>query len=425
MKKIIRYTMNLLGEKQRHRIYRRMTRLPQRYLEPSYTVEIARTQADLQCAYALLHDCYVGIKIIDPQPSGLRCNLFSFLPTSTIIVAKQNGKVVGTVSTILDSKSGLPSDKDFLNENNRFRRQGKTLIEVSALAVASEHRGDHSVSIMLMSFLYNHCRTFFEGDYIVAAVHPRSEDFYKALMGFEKNGEPKRYGSLKGAAAIHISMDLSQEHLDKVTSSYTSLDPMKNIGALFQTQDRRFHYATKRDGLRINPVITPQVLEHFCLQQKTIWLGMSVEERNSLIQVYSTYFGSASMSKFRKHQPIMLIEKEYRTPVQVSSFVRLGDETRFCKILDLASGGCYVKWSNELPKAGDSIQISFRIAGRTFQMRGQVAWVNDGHSLAQNRGFGICFASQISNFGLQLKDWVYANQVSLAHHKEQNKVAST
>lgn len=410
--------MSRFSETYRVNAYREMTVIPEEYLNPDFRVEIAKSQEDLQSAYALLHDSYVGIRIIDPQPSGLRCNLFSFLPTSTIVVAKLKGRVIGTVSLIKDSTAGLPSDGEFPEENNHFRRQGKSLVEVSALAVAPEFRGQHSVTFLLIAFLYKHNRHYFACDYMIAAVHPKSEIFYKALMGFEKNGRPLDYSSLKGAAAIHISMDLSEEHLQKLTDSFKSKDPMRNFGAFLQRDDRRLHHPQKTSGFLINPVITPNLLKYFCLQQKEVWSRLSQNDQNALIQVYSTYFGRASMQEFRKNMQIASIQKDYRTPVQLTAVVHHGETKSFCQILDLTSGGCYLTCTGEAPQHGEKIELSFRVCDRDYRLRAEVAWQNDGCSLKHRpNGFGIKFERAIYNLNQDLQQWIYSASTGHTHRE--------
>jgi hypothetical protein len=424
MKNFLRMAMRFLSEEQRQALYRKMARIPAEYFNPGFTVEIAQSKEDLQSAYKLLHDCYVGIKIIDPQPSGLRCNLFSFLPVATIIVAKIDGKVVGTVSAIKDSVSGLPSDKDFLNENNRLRQQGNVLIEASALAVAPEYRGEHSVSFLLMKYLYNYCRNCFRGDYMIGAVHPKAEDFYKALWKFEKNGEPLQYASLKGAAAIHISMDLSAEHFDRVIEAFGPADPQKNLGSLILGPDDRFFYPHERTGLAIHPVITPQLLKYFCLEQKEIWSRMNPQDQQTLIDIYTTYFGAASMAEFRKEDIQGGPSKEYRTPVQLPCIAEVSTESNFCEVSDLTSRGCFVIWKEVLPTVGSTVRLSLRLNRERYFVTGEVAWSNDGHTLHRGRGFGIRFSQAEYALSSNLQSLLYGPATASQEGKRLSLVGS-
>jgi Tfp pilus assembly protein PilZ len=413
MKKLIRIFMSLIGEKNRHKIYRKLAVVPKDYLSPEYRVEIARTQADLESAYALLHDCYVGIKIIDPQPSGLRCNVFSFLPTSTIIIVKKGDRVVGTVSAIKDSSAGLPSDKDFLVQNDQFRRENKILIEASALAVSPECRGDHSVSFLLMKFLYHYCCKSFQGHYMVAAVHPRAEDFYKALWKFERNGKPLHYGTLKGAAAIHISMDLSHEHFQKIVQDFRQASPLGNLAAMVAEADSRFHYPEQKACQSIFPVITPEMLKYFCLEQSEVWARMSSEEKEKLLQVYSTYFGPEAVEKFKEGRfPTRSLSQDYRTPLRLTSVLSLKDNAVFCEILDLTSKGCFVQFRGELPAVGQAIRISFFFAEQKYSLQAAVVWQNKGQTLKQPRGVGLQFAAPLRTLNSQLQQWLYGNRAA-------------
>lgn len=299
MNKLIRRALDFLDETQRHRIYRKLTALPSEFFNSDFRVEIARTPKDLESAYALLHDCYVGIRIMDPQPSGLRCNFHLLLPSSSLIIAKLHGQVIGTVCAILDSKAGLPSDQKFQNHNDHFRRQGKRLIEASALAVARHHRGDHCVSLLLMKFLYNYCQNYLRGDTLIGAVHPRSEDFYKALWHFQKNGERVFYNTLNNAEAIHMSMDLSKKHFEKVIRSYGGNSPRKNLGLMIVSPDERFHYPSPNLAGTISPAITPEILRYFCLDHDSIWERLDSSEREELIRAYCECYGADRMQEFR------------------------------------------------------------------------------------------------------------------------------
>lgn len=417
MKKLLLGLMGLLSESLRLRIYRSLKVVPNEYLSADFRVEIASTQEDLQSAFALLHDSYVEIGILDPQPSGLRCNQFSFLPTTSIIVAKYKGRVVGTISAIKDSRSGLPSDGDFLEENNLFRRHGKSLAEVSAMAVASEFRGNHAVTFLLIKFVYNHCRRYFECDHIIATSHPRTKDFVKALMGFEINGKPTTYSSLKRAAAIHISLDLSEAHLQKFTNAYRSKNPMRNLGALFQSHDNRFHYAKKAEGLQIRPVITPDILNYFCLQQKEVWSRLEFKEKRAVLQFYSTYFGDACIRNLSKSSGFLPPEKDYRTAVQLKAKIAFSKSKGFCHVLDLSSGGCYVSSQGPLPRPGERIEVAFRFRNQDYRIHGQVAWLNESQSLRHPRGMGILFYQEISFLNQELRRWTYGESAQEVQFK--------
>lgn len=411
MKAILNKAMRLLSEKHRLSLYRKMFRLPDGFHDPDFRVEIAQTQEDLKSAYALLHDCYVGIKIIDPQPSGLRCNLYSFLPTSSIIVVKHQGRVIGTVCAIKDSSSGLPSDREFLEENNRFRQQGKALIEVSAFAVTPEYRKQHRVSLMLLKYLFLYCRNCFRGDIMIGVVHPKAEDFYRALWLAEKNGKPVRYGSLKGAEAIHLTMEVSKEHFDKLTLAFGEDHPTKNLGTILRSRDSRFYYPAIKKELGINPVITPKLLRYFCLEQKGVWSSISAKDKRTLMNVYSTFFGASSMNEFQSPETSDLVEREYRTSVRLTSVASIGAAASFCKIMDLTSNGCFINWSGDLPSHGQEIQVSFCFQERIYSISGKVAWSNDVHLSSHARGFGIKFTQAVPELTRALQNSLYGNLI--------------
>ena len=242
----------------------------------------------------------------------------------------------------------------------------------------------------------------------MAAVHPRAESFYRALLGFQINSQPLKYETLNGAAAVHISMDLSANHLNKVINSYRTKDPMKNIGALFDRPDHRYHYAPKKAGLSINPAFTPTMLKYFCLQQREVWSKFSNEDRHTLIQVYSTYFGDQSMAEFRKLADEPSLEKEFRTPIRLTAVANFFEHISFGEISDLTGQGCFINSFGHLPQPNEQIEIAFRFCDQEYRVRGKVAWLNEAQSLRHRRGMGIQFEQSIPKLALDLQKWVFS-----------------
>lgn len=411
MKNMIQKCMNLLTEKSRFKIYRKLSSVPARSLDPQITLQIATTTEDLQQAYSLLHDCYVGINIMQAQPSGLRCNLFSFLPNTTALVAKKNGVVIGTVSLIRDSSLGLPSDKEFLTQNNFCRKQGQKLVEVSALAVRADFRdANHSISLLLMKYLYNFTKNYFHADQLVAIVHPRAEDFYRALWQFKRNGPVVHYNSLNKALGVHLTLDLSDSHMAKVLADFPSKNPRKNLALFCIQADSRFQYPQSIIGKSIYPVITPETVNYFCSSYNDIWTQMSPFEQNSLIRIYATYFGPGAIHKkalrLLQHQ---VMAKDYRTPLQLRSLLSFENQTGFVTLSDLSSGGCFIETADPRLIQDTEVEISFRLNGKSYRVSGEIAWRSENGNSKKPIGAGIRFSKPIAVLNFELKNWLYTN----------------
>lgn len=411
MKNIFQKCMSSLNEKLRFKIYRKLSSVPADSFDPQITLEIATTTQDLQQAYSLLHNCYVGINIIPPQPSGLRCNLFSFLPNTTTLVAKKNGVVIGTVSLIRDSAFGLPSDKEFFEQNSEFRKKGQRLVEVSALAVRSDYRNaDHSISLLLMKYLYNFTKKSFHADHLVAIVHPKAEDFYRALWQFKRNGPVVRYNSLNKALGVHLTMDLSDSHLEKIVLDFNSNNPQKNLALFCTLPDNRFHYPKTIAGKSIYPVLTPEIVNYFCATYSDIWSQMSPRDQNNLVQIYATYFGSGSINI--ASTPLLPNEacaKDYRTPLRIQSLVHYENQSYFATISDLSSGGCFIEMTTSLLLVDTDVEISFKLNGKSYKLEGCIAWKSESNKNAKANGAGIRFLASITQLNYELRDWLYSD----------------
>lgn len=409
-KLIIKFVVRLtkcLPEKIRYRIFRNRVEVPAFAMDPNFSIGIARNQSDLESSYGLLHDCYVATKLMTPHFSGLRCNLFTFLPHSTVIVAKYNGKTVGTVSLIRDSSWGLPSDKDYKIENDKLRRAGQKLVEVSALAVSKEFRNSgNAVSLLLMKYLYNYTFHFLSSSCLVCTVHPRAEDFYRALWHFERNGKIVQYQFVQGALAVHLSLEISYEKMEMAKSSYRSQELKKNLVLFVLAKDSRFHYPIRKLGAQIDPVLTPELFEYFCVQKTHVWHTLSAAEKNSLYSVYKSLFGYCNRVLLADSNITDLTSRDYRIPVEIIAMLQENGHCRIVKITDLSEGGAFIAWPKDLTDPSSQVMITFKMGNSIIRMNGEIAWKNNGKSYLQPYGFGVKFPAAKKVVGTGLKNWL-------------------
>lgn len=406
--KLITKVFKLMPESIRHQFYRNRAEVPEFALDMNFTVEIARTEADLESSYRLLHDSYVSAKLMSPDESGLRCNLYTFLPHSTVIVAKYKGEVVGTVTLIRDSIWGLPTDNDYKNENNRLRSAGGKLVEVSALAVSKSYRSSgNAVSLLLMKYLFNYTFHFLNSNRLVCTVHPRAEDFYKALWHFDRNGEVVNYQFVKGALAVHLSMEVSSGKLEKLVSSYPSKSLTKNLVLFVLHADFRFKYPDRRLGAQIDPVLTPELFEHFCVKKTGVWKTFTDAQKQSLYSIYFELFGYCNSQLQIELKDPNYLGRSYRVPTEVATAVQFDKRHIFTKLTDMSTGGAFVSWPEDQPDPVDDIVVSFKIGERTVKTKATITWKNKGQSHLQPYGFGIKFLNTESTGIIQLKDWFY------------------
>ncbi len=397
-----------LPESWRYRFYRSWFSVPDLAWDENFRVEIASSEKDLECAYRVLHDAYVATQLMTPHASGLRCNLYSFLPHTTVIVAKYKGEIVGTVSLIRDSVWGLPSDKDYRKENDTLRDGGRKLVEVSALAVAPSFRNaGNAVSFLLMKYIFNYSAQYWGVDHLVCTVHPRAQDFYKALSHFQRNGGVIQYPFVQGALAVHLSMLISAAHTEKIIRSYPSKDVNRNLMLFFLNEDPRLTYPSHRRGAQIDPVLTPELFERFCVRETGVWNNLTSFEKNSFYHLYFGMFGYCNPQLQVRPEASDPCLRDYRIPTEILAVIDRGQESHFAMLTDLSKGGAFLAWSKERGDLGSSFPISFKIGSTIIRTTAEVIWKNDGSSLQHPHGIGIKFKEEQAISSLNLQSWLY------------------
>lgn len=415
IKKVLTKAFQKVPESLRFPLLRLLARVPELALNQNFRIEIAQSKEDLECAFKLLHDCYVGKGLMKPHQTGMRCNMFTFLPHSTIVVVKLHEIVVGTVSLIRDSKCGLPSDKDFLNENENLRHVNKNLVEVSALAVCPEFRKQgNAISLLLMKYLYNYCKDFFQSDCLVCTVHPRAEDFYKSLWNFKRNGDVVKYQFAGGALAVHLSMTLSEDSERHIVRSYGSQTKRRNLALFVLEKDSRFVFPKRENGEQIDPVMSLESFQYFCFEKAATWFELSDREKSILVSIYRQYKSKTTkllaqhfvnQSHLQIHQDVQIqrpVQRDYRFPTNVFSIIQDENNSQFAKIKDISSGGAFVQWNSQHAPPKGQFRITLKIKNQTFQAVAEVAWINSHPKDHSTCGFGIRFIDkkqhQIVNF---------------------------
>lgn len=414
LKFAFRVLQTLIPENWHLRIIRKLARVPRLAWEPSFTVRVAETKDELEGAYKLLHDCYVRMGLMSPDPSGLRCNIYSFLPETTTVIVKSGEDVVGSVTLIKDSPIGLPSDKDYLNENNLIRAQGHRIVEVSALAIDPKFRNtNHAISLLLMKFLYNYSSNYFDSSILICTVHPRAGSFYKALWGFQQNGEVVEYKFVGGALAIHLSMELSKTKRSQTIDSYESSDVDKNLALFVLMNDQRFQYPQRVAGQVLDPVMSPELLRYFIVERTHFLHQMDFKDYEALRSMHGYKFDEVS---FLKMIPLpedkirfdggKFLNREYRMPVRARGFMTYGNVSHFCEILDFCTFGCFIHVDSDIDYSVDSeVSISMVLASNVFEVSGTIQWRNKKNNNRHPEGYGIKFSESQKNIFNLIRSW--------------------
>lgn len=193
----------------------------------------AQSRAELEAAFALLHDAYVGAGFTRPDPSGLRVTFYQALPSSVTLVAMEGDTVVATVALLRRTALGLPievfADISGLVDGSRF------VGEISALAIHPSQRGQRRrVLFGLLRYLHAYAAQHMKLTDLFLTCNPRHIDFYESVMLFQRVGRNvvESYDFVDGAPAVGAWQDVTTAH-DRFRSTFDRSDAKDNLYRLF------------------------------------------------------------------------------------------------------------------------------------------------------------------------------------------------
>jgi len=160
-----------------------------------YQVRIARTVAEYQDAFRLLHVAYVYEGIESVRGVDMRITPQHVLPESTVFVAYEGDLLVGTMTVTLDSPAGLPVEQDYPKAIAALRQQGASLVEFGSLAVVKRcWRTGVTTLINMVSHWFSH--EVLRATHCVIGIHPKAAPFYRAVYAFEPLGPARPHAEL-------------------------------------------------------------------------------------------------------------------------------------------------------------------------------------------------------------------------------------
>ncbi len=286
---LLRQIVSLMPEKMRHEFIRSRIRLGDG--APShYIFKLAETREELEQAFKVLHDAYVGQGYMDPHPSGMRVTKYHALPTTAVLVAKdtRTDTVVATVSIVRNTALGLPLDSIFPLED--IKKKYRHLAEVSSLAIGKDHRGDPGLLLWpLLRYFYKYIRDVMRVDAYVIGVNPSWHDLYKGILSFTKleGFHSASYSFVNNAPVSAYFVDVVEQeflfyknyaHLPKESNFYRYYKQSKMPASQYQFPLRRYYSVQ-------NTVMNKEFLNYFFVE-KTDALSLFTEEEKNIVQQY-------------------------------------------------------------------------------------------------------------------------------------------
>jgi len=184
------------------------------------TVHIAHSSHDHHLAEALVKERYTW--------RGYQLTPHVHHPQRKTFLAYSGDQLLGTLSILLDSNTGLVADGLFKPELDRYRKLGHRVCELGKLAIsgAGNSRG---VATALFNMAYLYGRTIHHVTDTFIEVNPRHVSFYRRLLGFDVIAK-RRHCPRVNAPAILMHLDVA--HADRqISQSATSNCSAKTTGA--------------------------------------------------------------------------------------------------------------------------------------------------------------------------------------------------
>lgn len=182
-RKIVWKFFELLPNNIKHRLIRNSVDIDESKIS-GIEIRVAKNQNEINQAFKLLYDSYVTSGLMDVKDHEIRVTKYHCLPTSIIIVALLDGEVIGTITHILDSQLGLPSDSAV--DLSSFRKNGKRISEVSALAINKKYRRSQVILYAMIRYMYFYASIYAGVDYFIIGVRSNVASYYEALFFYKR-----------------------------------------------------------------------------------------------------------------------------------------------------------------------------------------------------------------------------------------------
>lgn len=186
-----------------------MSRRCPRLTNPHVSIRLARNREEIRRADRLVFRNYVERGYWRNDETELAQNAYLRLPTRHVMVVVDGAHVIGTLSLILDSPLGMPSDSFQGEAVAALRRDGAALAEISAFAFAKDHPHQHTLLHFLMAFLARYSYYYAAVDRLLAVCTPKHARFYELYYGFRRTQSTARYDYV-GVEAQMLTLELPQ-----------------------------------------------------------------------------------------------------------------------------------------------------------------------------------------------------------------------
>jgi len=173
------------------------------------TVRIGADRQDLSAAFELVYQSYIHRGYIARHCGTIVYRPTFGLPTSRTLVATGPGReVVGTLTIVGDNPWGFQLETTFAQEVQALRAHGRSVAEVTCLAIASSARFPLTAIFFALTHFLIHYAHWRQIDDLLLAIHPKHRRFYWRRFRAVALSACRRHGEVNGNPAICCRIDL-------------------------------------------------------------------------------------------------------------------------------------------------------------------------------------------------------------------------
>jgi hypothetical protein len=178
---------------------------------PNIVVRLTNDPTEIDAANRLVFGNYVAAGFWENDEGRLRANKFLHTPARHVFVVLENERLVGTMSIIIDSATGLPSDAAQPAALQKLRAKGGALAEVSAFAMDRSNVLHRKLVFFLISYMFQYSFYYAGVHTLVASCVSAHADFYESTLCFSKISDPTYY-AYTHVVGHFLSLDLVEAH---------------------------------------------------------------------------------------------------------------------------------------------------------------------------------------------------------------------
>lgn len=203
-------------------------------LPPDIVFKQAETNDEVTQALKLVHDSYVDLGYMQANEEQLRLNKFMMLPSTVILIIKSNEEVIGTMSIIMRSALGLPSETSW--DLKSIIESGRTVAEISSLCIVKNQMRRGRLFLPLCKLMYEYASQILMVDALVISTAFEVEPFYTDLLLFKRisqRGGEKNVSIQNQQNSSCCMLELTPQTVENYKKTYNHLKDSKNIYKFF------------------------------------------------------------------------------------------------------------------------------------------------------------------------------------------------